>query len=157
QARGQTTDHRTDIFSLGVVIFEMVAGRPPFEGSSPSEVMAAIMNQEPPLLARYSRKTPAELERIVSKALQKDREESYQRAKGLLIDLKNLKLELELEAKLGRERQMETRGNIAVETTVERGRDETSERQTTRNEARSTARNDARATTPNASKPGAPT
>jgi eukaryotic-like serine/threonine-protein kinase len=102
QARGLEVDARTDIFSLGVVIYEMMAGRAPFAGETPSDVMAAILTTEPEQLSQYSPEAPPEPERIVAKALRKDREERYQVAKDLLVDLKDLKQELELEAKLGR-------------------------------------------------------
>src|SRR5262249_53016108 len=102
QIRGLETDGRSDVFSLGVVLYEMVTGLAAFDGTTPDEVMAAILNQEPSSLRRYTRETPAELERIVSKALQKDREERYQVIKDLLLDLKGLRLELEVEAKLKR-------------------------------------------------------
>ena len=70
QAQGITVDARTDIFSLGVVLYEMVAGCLPFAGSTSSEVLASILSEkEPQPLARYAREVPAELERIVSKAL----------------------------------------------------------------------------------------
>src|SRR4029453_3977150 len=78
----------------------MAARREPFEGATSAEIMAAILKQQPPPLRRYTRDIPPELERIVSKALSKDREERYQGVKDLLIDLKSLKLELELEARL---------------------------------------------------------
>jgi hypothetical protein len=100
--RGLETDGRSDIFSLGVVLYEMVTGRAPFDGATPGEVMAAIWNQEPSPLRSHTRDAPAELERIVGKALQKDCEERYQVIKDLLLDLKSLKLELEVEAKLKR-------------------------------------------------------
>jgi serine/threonine protein kinase len=102
QIRELESDGRSDVFSLGVVLYEMVTGRAPFDGASPGEVMAAICNQEPSPLRRHNRDAPAELERIVGKALQKDCEERYQVIKDLLLDLKSLKLELEVEAKLKR-------------------------------------------------------
>jgi serine/threonine protein kinase/Flp pilus assembly protein TadD len=103
QARGLQVDARTDIFSLGVVIYEMIAGCLPFEGSNTNEIVAAILgDKEPPRLARYSTEVPAELERIVSKALRKDRDERYQTIKDLLLDLKSLTQELEFERKLER-------------------------------------------------------
>src|SRR2546428_3066517 len=103
QARGLDLDARTDIFSFGVVLYEMVAGCLPFEGSASSEVLASILSdKEPHPLARYSREVPTELERIVSKALRKNRDERYQTIKDLLLDLKTLKQELEFERKLER-------------------------------------------------------
>lgn len=97
QARGFSVDARADIFSLGTVLYEMVAGRPPYDGSTPSDIIASILYKEPPLLARYSRDVPDELERIVTKALRKDREERYQTAKDIAIDLRNLRQQLAFE------------------------------------------------------------
>jgi serine/threonine protein kinase/Flp pilus assembly protein TadD len=103
QARGLQVDARTDIFSLGILIYEMVAGRRPFEGANKIEILAAILSdKEPPPLARYTREAPAELERIVGKALAKERDERYQSAKDLLIDLRHLKRRLELDTELAR-------------------------------------------------------
>ena len=102
QARGIKADERTDIFSLGVVLYELVAGRKPFDGSSISDVIALILSKDPPLLARYTHEVPAELERIAAKALAKDREERYQTAKDLLIDLKRLRQRMEVQAELER-------------------------------------------------------
>src|SRR5262249_51523572 len=75
-ARGREVDARTDIFSLGIVIYELLTGRLPFEGSSVYEVTAAILSErESPPLSRYSAEAPPEFERIVAKALRKNRDE----------------------------------------------------------------------------------
>jgi serine/threonine protein kinase/sugar lactone lactonase YvrE len=97
QARGHEVDRRSDIFSLGVVVYEMVAGRQPFEAETTSDVIAAILKQEPAPLARYSREVPEGLEWIVAKMLAKDRDERYQTVTELLFDLKKLKQRLDYE------------------------------------------------------------
>jgi eukaryotic-like serine/threonine-protein kinase len=115
QARGKSVDARSDIFSLGVVVYELIAGRAPFEGETTTDVLAAILKSEPPPLARYLSDAPAELQRIVSKALRKDKEERYQTAKDLLIDLKGLKDELDAQARLERSTSPEA-GAVALST-----------------------------------------
>jgi len=91
QARGlKDIDHRTDIFSLGVVLYEMLAGRPPFDGPTTSDVLVAVLSRDPAPLSQVARPVPGDLQRIVSKALKKDREARYGSAKDLVADLKAL-------------------------------------------------------------------
>ena len=101
QARGLQIDARTDVFSLGIVMYEMVSGRLPFDGSSSNEVVASILSErEIRPLTRYSAEVPAELERIVSKALRKSSAERYQTVEDLRLDLKSLSQQLDFEKKL---------------------------------------------------------
>ncbi len=102
QAKGERVDERTDIFSLGVLIYEMLAGKPPFEGGNAIETIGSILNKEPVSLSRQTPEVPHEIERIINKALRKDREERYQTAKDLLIDLKDVRQDLEFQNKLER-------------------------------------------------------
>jgi serine/threonine protein kinase/Tfp pilus assembly protein PilF len=98
QARGLTVDARTDIFSLGVLLYEMIAGRRPFDEDTASQAIAAILEKQPIPLAGYVPEIPEELQRIVTKALEKDREDRYQGVKDLELDLKRLKQELDLQS-----------------------------------------------------------
>jgi serine/threonine protein kinase len=100
QAKGEPTDQRTDIFSLGVVIYEMLTGRTPFAGDSTSETFANLINQAPQPLSRFGANVPEELQRIVLKLLRKDVDERYQTMKEVLADLKYLFEKLRSDGKL---------------------------------------------------------
>jgi formylglycine-generating enzyme required for sulfatase activity/predicted Ser/Thr protein kinase len=102
QVRGDELDRRSDLFSVGVMLYEMVTGRRPFDGSSGAAIASAILTTEPLPLARFAPATPPELERIIGKALRKDPEERYQTAKDLLIDLRTLKDDRAFQARLER-------------------------------------------------------
>ena len=101
QARGLAADARTDIWSLGAVLYEMLAGRPAFEGPTTSDLIVAVLERDPAPLGT-SADTPGELQRIVAKMLRKDREERYQLIRDVLLDLKSLREEAEFEGKLKR-------------------------------------------------------
>ncbi|HEY4271218.1 MAG TPA: protein kinase [Candidatus Udaeobacter sp.] len=99
---GVGIDKRTDIWSLGVVFYEMVTGHAPFTGGTPKEVMSTILEKEPPPLTRYVAQAPAELQQIISKTLRKDRGQRYRSADELLDALKNLHRKLEVGVELKR-------------------------------------------------------
>ena len=102
QARGHEVDARTDLWSLGVLLYECIAGRPPFEGTTASDLIADILSKEPPPLARYARDVPEAIEWITTKALTKEREERYQTAKEMLVDLRRVKQRIEVDAEIER-------------------------------------------------------
>ena len=96
QGLGRDVDQRSDIFSLGVVVYEMLTGRLPFAGASSTEIIDAIVHTEPPAIARFNYSVPHELERIVRKTLAKDPNYRYQSARELYIDLRNLQRDLQV-------------------------------------------------------------
>src|SRR5439155_189669 len=103
RARGEKIDARSDIFSLGLVLYETLAGLSPVAGSTTADVIAAILRQEPLPIRHYLPEAPEALEQIINKSLRKNRDERYAAAQELLADLKALKQRLEIERELQRE------------------------------------------------------
>jgi serine/threonine protein kinase/TolB-like protein/cytochrome c-type biogenesis protein CcmH/NrfG len=95
QARGQRVDARTDLFSLGVVLYEMVCGKRPFQGQTHSDIIASVLREEPQRISQHLPNAPLELEQVMQKLLQKDREARYGTAAELIADLKRIKTRLD--------------------------------------------------------------
>jgi serine/threonine protein kinase/Tfp pilus assembly protein PilF len=95
QARGQPTDSRTDIFSLGTVLYQMATGKQPFAGETSAVIFDSILNREPMPVNQLNPSLPAELARILAKALEKDRNLRYQTATDLKTDLMRLKRDID--------------------------------------------------------------
>jgi serine/threonine-protein kinase len=100
QARGQDTDERTDIWSFGCVLYQMLTHQQPFQGQTMVDVWANIIQGEPESILTYRSDTPAELERIVARTVRKDRDERYQSAKELFNDLQQLQTRLLVESEI---------------------------------------------------------
>jgi serine/threonine protein kinase len=118
QARGTTVDARTDIFSFGLVLYEMLTGKRAFEGDNAIEVISHILQTEPVPVGRLNPGVPHEIERIVGKALRKDREERYQTTKDLLIDLKDAREELQFQKKRERSLSQLPKLNVKARSSV---------------------------------------
>jgi two-component system LytT family response regulator len=113
QALGREADGRSDLFSLGVVLYEMATGRLPYSGVNSTELLMQILHAQPEAMARFNYETPPELERIVRKCLEKDRERRYQTARDLLVDLQNLQRGYEPAGSSGKTAAVGMRGRTA--------------------------------------------
>ena len=114
QAKGIEVDHRSDIFSFGVVLYEMITEHLPFTGDHEAAVIYSVVNETPEPLARYKSEVPEELQKIVEKAMEKDRRVRYQHVDDVSADLRKLKAELDTGVTKTLERMIKAQPSIAV-------------------------------------------
>ena len=119
QARGKAVDARTDIWSLGVLTYEMLTGRRPFSGETELDILASTLSNEPPSLSSQVRDIPPEIEWIVSKALAKDVDKRYQSAKELRSDLEKIKKQIEFDGHVSRSASMSSGARLTKATNVQ--------------------------------------
>ena len=118
QALGRPVDHRSDLFSLGIVLYETLTGRLPFEGDTLTAVVDAILHQEPPALARFNYEVPSHLDTIVRKMLEKDPSLRYQSARDLVVDLRAVRRGLDAQSRHSTTGPLSALGSAAVAAEV---------------------------------------
>ena len=114
QAMGQAVDPRSDLFSLGALLYRLIAGREPFQGGHFGDVLNKVIHEPPAALARFNYDVPQELDRITRKCLEKNPEQRYQAARELIVDLKNLRRDLQGAAHAGGAETTQAHSVVAV-------------------------------------------